>query len=123
MGFNGISDFQWRKGRVSAAVTLIAGHGTRFTVAQLEARELAAQERNTREGIRKFRASSEQPALGSSFIANTDFSFSRAQGQRLAARLLAAREMLSARSFPSPAVRNRGWGFSARHRHSEQPQW
>src|SRR3954452_11181814 len=42
MVFNGIGDFRWRKGRVSAAVTLIAGHGTRFTVAQLEARELAA---------------------------------------------------------------------------------
>src|SRR4051794_11373775 len=42
MVFNEIGDFRWRKGRVAAAVTLIAGDGTRFTVAQLEARELAA---------------------------------------------------------------------------------
>ena len=40
--FNGISDFRWRKGRVFAAVTLMAGRGTRFTVAQLEAKELPA---------------------------------------------------------------------------------
>src|SRR3954449_10993256 len=46
MVFNGVGDFRWRKGRVSAAVTLIAGHGTRFTVAQLEARELAAPVKN-----------------------------------------------------------------------------
>src|SRR6478735_5942463 len=42
MVFNEIGDFRWRKGRVAAAVTLIAGDGTRFTVAQLEVRELAA---------------------------------------------------------------------------------
>src|SRR3954454_15423334 len=42
MVFNGTGHFRWRKGRVSATVRLIAGHGTRFTVAQLEARELAA---------------------------------------------------------------------------------
>src|SRR4051794_41060358 len=37
------------------------------------------------------------------------------RGQRLAARLLAIREMLPARSFPGSALRNRGWGFGARH--------
>src|SRR4051812_20782996 len=34
----------------------------------------------------------------------------------LAARLLAMREMLPARSFPGSALRNRGWGFGAKHK-------
>jgi hypothetical protein len=58
MVFNGIGDFRGRKGRVSAAVRLIAGRRTRFTVAQLEARELAAPVKKYRRGFE----SSEPPA-------------------------------------------------------------
>src|SRR3954469_7840395 len=77
-------------------------------------------------GDEKSGAFSQQPALGPSFIANTDFSFSRA---RTRARPAVGREIAGcARDAPGAKLSrfcppNRGWGFGARHRPSEQPRW
>ena len=73
-------------------------------------------------GDEKSGAFSQQPGLGSSFIANTNFLFSRARKRARAheasdwPRDSWPRERCSpARSFPGSALRNRGWGFGARH--------
>src|SRR3954470_1039323 len=80
MVFNGIGDFRWRKGCVSAALTWMAGHWAPVHRGSDRGQGTPGPGREMPGGGTKSRgAFSQQPALAPSFIANTDFSFSRAR--------------------------------------------